>query len=137
MYSLIHKVYAASGGESDPQRLSARLQVLRRGQAAIQAPAELWLSLGLPRLGSGERSVGLSLEEQRLLEALARHGGVLPRGQLEALLWNDHQDAHPARLHRLAANVRRKLGEVGAEQTLETLRGFGYRLNQPLALREH
>ncbi|CAE6811898.1 hypothetical protein R69658_05439 [Paraburkholderia aspalathi] len=28
MYSLIHKVYAASGGESDPKRLNRKLRLL-------------------------------------------------------------------------------------------------------------
>lgn len=122
--------------EVTPRELRARLQALLRLQTQTPAGEAPWLSLGLPLLGLGTRQVALNRDEQRLLEALARHGGVLDRPRLEEWLWGEPQETGPQRLQRLIAGTRRKLAALGQQETLETLRGSGYRLSRPLQLRE-
>ena len=118
--------------EVTPRELRARLQALLRLQAQPPAGEEPWLSLGLPLLGVGARLVTLNRDEQRLLEALTRHGGVLDRPWLEEWLWGAPQETGPQRLQRLIASTRRKLATLGLQEALETLRGSGYRLVRPL-----
>lgn len=122
--------------EVTPRELRARLQALLRLQGQPPADETPWLSPGFPLMGLGTRQVSLTRDEQRLLEALARHGGVLPREKLEEWLWGETQEAGPHRLQRLVGGARRKLALLGLEDSLETLRGSGYRLTRPLLLRE-
>ncbi|MDF3932553.1 winged helix-turn-helix domain-containing protein [Pseudomonas citronellolis] len=117
------------------RELHARVQALLRRQSATPPDDGAWLSLGLPMLGLGARQVALSRDEQRLLEVLARHGGVVPRAVLEELLWGEVQEAGAARLNRLAGATRRKLVQLGLPDELQAVRGLGYRLGMALELR--
>lgn len=123
-------------GDVTPRELRARLQALLRRQDQAPAGEAPWLSLGFPLMGLGPRQVSLNRDEQRLLETLTRHRGVLERAALEEWLWGEAQEAGPQRLQRLIGSARRKLAALGLEENLETLRGSGYRLTRPLLLRE-
>lgn len=75
----------------------------------------------------GETSVHLMPRSMQILEALLRDPGrVVPRQDLEALLWPDDEpgpDALRSQIHLL----RRALAQAGYEG-LETVHGVGYRL---------
>jgi two-component system, OmpR family, response regulator len=78
-------------------------------------------------LRRGERRVTLTPTEFRLMAALvARPDEVIRRAALIATAWPDGAIVHNNTLDAYMARIRRKLREVGADVTLETVRGVGY-----------
>lgn len=77
----------------------------------------------------GGRTTELTQKESALLEALIHKGGrVVSRGKLLDLMWEDHHFIDDNTLNVYIARVRKKLKELGADETVETVRGAGYRL---------
>jgi len=78
-------------------------------------------------LRHGERRVALTPTEFRLMAALvARRDEVMRRAALVATAWPDGAIVHDNTLDAYMARIRRKLREVRAEVTVETVRGVGY-----------
>lgn len=76
----------------------------------------------------GARPLSLGPTSRRLLEHLMRETArVVPRDELEYLIWGDHPPDHDAlRVHLHA--LRRELEHPGEPQLLHTTRGVGYRI---------
>ena len=74
--------------------------------------------------------VPLSSREFEIVRALAaRPGWVLSPSQLAAD--SDESDYSPESVSVLVSRIRHKLAEAGAADMVETVRGYGYRLNKP------
>jgi two-component system response regulator MprA len=75
------------------------------------------------------REVSLTPTEFRLVAALVAAAGVtVRRAALIAAAWPDGAIVHDNTLDAYVTRIRRKLRELGTAESLETLRGVGYRL---------
>ncbi|MEO0948981.1 MAG: response regulator transcription factor [Cyanobacteria bacterium J06641_5] len=89
----------------------------------------LTLDLNTRQVWVGDREVELSSREFMLLEAFLRHPGqALSRPQLLDRVWGYSYDPGSNVVDAHVRNLRKKLGK----ETIETVRGVGYRLgNNP------
>ncbi len=77
----------------------------------------------------GERSVDLSAREFALLAYLIRNAGrVLTRQQILDGVWGAEPDVYSNVVDLYISYLRRKLGDLGREGVLRTIRGVGYSL---------
>lgn len=113
--------------------LKARLDALaRRARGAVVDTvlrvADLVYDRDSREARRGARVLELGPIGRRLLEHLMRQTHrVVPRSELEYLLWGDEPPDHDAlRVHVYA--LRRELDQGGAPSLLHTMRGVGYRL---------
>ncbi len=113
--------------------LVARLRaLLRRG--APQRPAVL--SAGDLRLDPATRhceragqSISLTAREFALLEFLLRHAGeVVTKSEILEHVWDAYFDGDPNIVEVYVGYLRRKVDRPFNRQTIQTLRGAGYRL---------
>lgn len=120
-----------------PAEVLARVQALvrPRPRAALPPPSRLWLSPSRLMVGRGKRQQSLTVSEQRLLAMLASNPGAVSRQSIEQQLWGAGQAPKTALIERHVCNLRRKLAQLDCPQALQTLRGFGYSLAEPLVLR--
>lgn len=105
--------------------------LLRRGVPREPASAEFGLRLdpAAHAVRRGERIASLTPTEFRILAALCSSpGDVVRRGALTSAAWPDGAIVHANTLDTYIARLRRKLGEVGSEQHIDTVRGVGYAL---------
>jgi two-component system response regulator MprA len=102
--------------------------LLRRSPAgAARRTPDVLLDPAAHAVAAGDRRVGLTPTEFRLLAALAaRPGEVLRRAELVAAAWPYGAIVHDNTLDAYVARIRRKLRDVGASRALETVRGVGY-----------
>ena len=114
------------------QELLARVeaQLRRRGGAAAvretYADAFLTVDFAQRAVAVGGREVTLTPLEFRLLTAFVENPNqVLTHGQLLDLVWGDARSAGREQVKLYVGYLRRKLG---ADDLIETVRGFGYRL---------
>lgn len=80
-----------------------------------------------------DRSVQLSQREFAVLHCLSAHRGRPVRAdELLRVVWGDHRSGHRARqiLDVYVHQLRRKLGRLGLDGAIATVRGFGYALVQ-------
>jgi DNA-binding response OmpR family regulator len=128
--------FAAGGDDylSKPFHLAelvARLHVaLRRSSptAAVQT-GDLTLDPATHALDGPSRSERLTPTEFRLLACLlGRPGDVVRRGELLAAAWAHGSQVADNTLDQYISKLRRKLVDVGTNQTIETMRGIGYRV---------
>jgi len=120
--------------------LEARIQALLRlaGRQGAREPAADPLTVGVrARVASyAERRLELAPREHALLFLLARGAGrAVSRETICQHLWWDEDEPRPERVDLYVSRLRRKLAVLGAPNALHTLRGFGYRLQGPVALR--
>ncbi len=112
--------------------LVARLQVAvrRTGDPAAATSGDVRVDpAGHDVTGPGG-SVPLSPTEFRLLaRLLAEPRGVVRRNELVAAAWAHGSIVADNTLDQYVAKLRRKLAEVGTEQTIVTVRGVGYRVS--------
>ena len=114
--------------------LLVRVQALvRRGMPATSSSSAdgsgLILDPGNHAIVGEGTSVALTPTEFRLLATLASQPErVVRRRALVAAGWPDGAIVHNNTLDAYVARIRRKLREAGADATLETMRGVGYRL---------
>jgi DNA-binding response OmpR family regulator len=119
--------------------LLARLRALQRRAPTFQP--EL-LQLGRLRLDYGnnaiaiassagaERAVNLTAKEFQLLEYLMQHPDrTLTHDQIRNRIWSFDTESSSNVVAAQIRLLRRKLAEFGCEDAIETVRGFGYRLN--------
>ncbi|MBD8683697.1 response regulator transcription factor [Pseudomonas sp. CFBP 13719] len=120
-----------------PAEVLARLQALARPRprAATLPPSRLWLSPSRLMVGRGKRQQSLTVSEHRLLAMLASNPGAVSRQSIEQQLWGSGQASKTALIERHVCNLRRKLAQLDCPEALQTLRGFGYSLAEPLLLR--
>ena len=134
------KVAGLDGGADDYvtkpfrfEELLARVRArLRAGPAGGGAGGETELAAGpisldlrSRRARAGDEEVELTAREFTLLETFLRHPGqVLAREQLLSQVWGYDFDPGSNIVDVYVSNLRRKLGN----DTIETVRGMGYRL---------
>ena len=116
--------------------LKARIEALhRRARGAVARNvlrvAQLEYDLQAQRVMRAGRALSLSPTTRRLLEHLMRESHrVVPRTELEFLIWGDDPPEHDAlRVHLHA--LRREVDLPGDARLLHTVRGFGYRVCPP------
>jgi two-component system phosphate regulon response regulator PhoB len=116
-----------------PRELAARVKAILR-RSAPQEPTQqirrgkLFIDVGRHEVTYDRETVSLTATEFRILEFLAgRPGRVLSRDQIidgalsrDAAIFDRTIDVH-------VTAIRRKLGKGG--DMIETVRGFGYKLN--------
>ena len=116
-----------------PREVVARVRaVLRRAQGSVPLQGvltvgRLTLDLAAFEARCGDELLDLTAAELRLLAALAREEGhVRSRSELLAALGSLERGTDERAVDAHVKNLRRKLGACG--QSLETVRGVGYRL---------
>jgi two-component system, OmpR family, response regulator len=113
--------------------LLARLRVLcRRGTSprpAVLQAGDLRLDPATRRVTRGDVPLRLTPREYALLECLLRHPDqVLSKTELVQLVWDYAFDLDSNVVEVHMGNLRRKIDQPFGRQSLETVRGFGYRL---------
>lgn len=116
--------------------LEARLRaVLRRPGPRSESRMQLGnLSLGRDSRDVlvGARPVLLPKREMALLEELLRNAPrVVVKDHLEERLYSLSEAVTPNAVEALVSRLRRRLQVAGADTSIETLRGLGYRLAPP------
>ncbi|MDZ7803272.1 response regulator transcription factor [Thiohalophilus sp.] len=116
----------------DLDELLARLRAItRRREGRAQSRIELGsiqLDTAAHRLVIHGEEVSLSNKEYQLLEYLLTHAGnVIPRDRLESILYGWEGGVESNSLEVYIHNLRKKVGPG----TIKTIRGVGYRLEQP------
>jgi DNA-binding response OmpR family regulator len=112
--------------------LMARIRALIRRP---RGPVQMVVTAGGVTLDPSTRavdvaghSVPLTAKEFGFLELLMRQPGrVFTRAQITRSLWDQEFDAFSNVVDVHVKNVRRKLSEAGAHDSIETVRGAGYR----------
>ena len=137
----LEKVRALRGGADDyvtkpfgRQELLARVDsVLRRAPSKqvrdTYADRLLEVDFGERRVRAGGQDVELTPLEFRLLSAFVDHPGqLLAHEQLLELAWGGERGTSRDQVKLYVGYLRRKLASAGiAPETIETVRGFGYR----------
>jgi two-component system alkaline phosphatase synthesis response regulator PhoP len=121
--------------------LLARIQArLRRAPTGIALPAgsaetatiasgDLVLDRDTHAVRASRGEVALNPKEYDLLELLlSRPGHLFPRGEIVERVWHHRYTPASRSLDVHVRRLRAKLEEIGAEATLKTVRGVGYRL---------
>jgi DNA-binding response OmpR family regulator len=113
--------------------LTARLRALvRRPRGAVQMVLRsggVTLDPATRKVSVEGRPVPLTAKEYGFLELLMRQPGrVFTREQITRSLWDQDFDAYSNVVDVHLKNVRKKLAGAGVHDTIETLRGAGYRL---------
>jgi DNA-binding response OmpR family regulator len=137
----LEKVRALRGGADDyvtkpfgRQELLARVEtVLRRaprtGLRETYADRLLEVDFGDRRVRAGDRELELTPLEFRLLTAFVDHPNqLLSHDQLLEHAWGGERGSSRDQVKLYIGYLRRKLAAAGvAPETIETVRGFGYR----------
>ncbi|MEH3055437.1 MAG: response regulator transcription factor [Patulibacter minatonensis] len=118
--------------------LSARLRALgRRGpveQPLVLQVDDLHLDPATRRVWRGDTDIELSAKEFALLEVFMRRPGhVLDRAQLLDHAWDYHYENRSNVVDVYIRYLREKIDRPFGKDTLETVRGAGYRLRRPRA----
>jgi len=116
--------------------LLARLRALLRRDSSkkegILRVSDLSLDPAAQRVRWGDRTVELTTREYRILETLVRRPGwVVGREAIVESVWGfDYPDSSNL-IEVYIGRLRRKLSENGAPHLIQTVRGSGYRLQEP------
>jgi two-component system OmpR family response regulator len=117
------------------RELLARLRALMRRGAAerptVLEVGELQLDPASRRVWRGDAEISLSQKEFALLEALMRRAGqVLSRLDLLEAAWDQSYENRSNIVDAYVRRLRVKIDRPFRAQTLETVRGAGYRLRE-------
>lgn len=123
------------------EELLARLRALHRRAPTFQPDrlqvGNLRLDYGnnaitISNLEQKERSTSLTAKEFQLLEYLMQHPDLtLTHEQIRNRIWAFDSESASNVVAAQIRLLRKKLAESGCENLIETVRGFGYRLNSP------
>jgi DNA-binding response OmpR family regulator len=121
------------------EELLARLRALHRRAPTFQPErlqvGQLRLDYGnnavcINNPGGQEQSISLTAKEFQLLEYLMQHPDwTLTHDQIRNRIWTLDTESASNVVAAQIRLLRKKLAEFGRENTIETIRGFGYRLN--------
>ncbi|MBE3556873.1 MAG: response regulator transcription factor [Firmicutes bacterium] len=117
--------------------LLARLRALERRAHPPTSPGNAGMAVGPFLIDEAQRQVSidgqvrsLSAKELVLLATLARHPGrVFSRSELLEQVWGYDADVSEKEVDVYCHYLRKKLRPFGADKMIESVRGFGYRLN--------
>jgi two-component system OmpR family response regulator len=123
------------------EELSARLRALaRRGpveRPVILAAGDLRFDPAIRRATRGDVEIDLSTTERALLEAFLRHRGqVLDRDQLLAQAWDPRNEHRSNVVDVYVRYLREKVDRPFGVESIETVRGTGYRLRADGGLKQ-
>lgn len=116
------------------QELLARLRVLARRKQEISAQSgcafgDICLNPYTLSLYCGSQSFKLTLKESQLLEMLMdARGGVISKDRIIEKVWGFDSDAEDRHVEVYISFLRKKLKALGADTSIETVRGMGYAL---------
>jgi DNA-binding response OmpR family regulator len=119
--------------------LLARLRALQR-RAQVFQPEQLQVgnlrldydnnAIAVTNVWGAERSIGLTAKEFQLLEYLMQHPDrTLTHDQIRNRVWAFDSESASNVVAAQIRLLRKKLAEFDCENAIETVRGFGYRLN--------
>jgi DNA-binding response OmpR family regulator len=115
--------------------LLARIRALSRrfldptGDSFELRVGDLVMDLRAHTARRGDSPLELSATEWKLLEYMMRHPGQsLTRGQILDYVWSFECDVQPTLVDVYISYLRAKLRRPGLPDTVETVRGVGYRL---------
>jgi two-component system, OmpR family, response regulator len=140
--SLEDRVTGLDGGADDYlvkpfafAELLARIRALVRRGTVERPPVievgDLKLDPGSRQVWRGETEIDLSSKEFTLLETFMRHAGyVLSRSQLLEQAWEYDFEHRSNVVEVYVRYLRRKIDLPFGRQTIETVRGAGYRLRK-------
>lgn len=119
------------------QELIARLRaLLRRPEAALPPVyriADLELDTATRVARRAGRTIELTTKEFMVLEYMMRNAGrVLTREQISEHAWDANYDPFSNVIDVYVARLRRKVDQPGESQLIETIRGAGYRMAEPV-----
>jgi two-component system OmpR family response regulator len=114
--------------------LVARLRaLLRRTSGGLPVPVEagdLRIDEARHRCWRGDDEVSLTAREFAVLEQLVRRcGEVVSKAQLLDAVWDYTFEGDPNIVEVYIRRLRRKVDEPFGRQSIETVRGVGYRIN--------
>jgi DNA-binding response OmpR family regulator len=121
------------------EELLARLRALQR-RAQVFQPERLQVgnlrldydnnAIAITNPQGIEHSIGLTAKEFQLLEYLMQHPDrTLTHDQIRNRVWAFDSESTSNVVAAQIRLLRKKLAEFGCENAIETVRGFGYRLN--------
>jgi DNA-binding response OmpR family regulator len=121
------------------EELLARLRALQR-RAQVFQPERLQVgnlrldydnnAIAITNLQGTEQGIGLTAKEFQLLEYLMQHPDrTLTHDQIRNRVWAFDSESASNVVAAQIRLLRKKLAEFGCENAIETMRGFGYRLN--------
>ena len=113
--------------------LVARLRALmRRGapeRPVVLAAGDLTLDPARRRVARGDVEISVTPREFGLLEFLLRHrGDVVSKTEILAGVWDSAYEGDPNVVEVYVSYLRRKVDAPFGRQSIETIRGMGYRL---------
>jgi len=113
--------------------LVARLRALmRRGapeRPVVLAAGDLTLDPARRRVARGDAEISVTPREFGLLEFLLRHrGDVVSKTEILAGVWDSAYEGDPNVVEVYVSYLRRKVDAPFGRQSIETVRGMGYRL---------
>jgi len=113
--------------------LTARLRALQRRGAperpTVLTAGDLSLDPARRRAARGDTVLTLTPREYGVLEFLLRNKGtVLSKAQILAAVWDAHYDGDDNIVEVYIGYLRRKIDTPFGRQSIETMRGMGYRL---------
>lgn len=114
----------------NPREVVARAQALLRRSFQWNSPADPGLGLDEAAFDAFWQGhpLGLTAVEFRLLQALCQlPGRVLNRSQLLDAIYQDHRIINDRTIDSHVKNLRRKLTQAGAADTIESVYGVGYK----------
>jgi len=99
---------------------------LRRGSLVMDIKAH--------SVRRAENAIDLTKKEWDLLEFFMRHPGqVLSRQEILDYVWSYESNVQPEMVDVYISYLRQKLNLDGRKNPIETVRGFGYRLDETIA----
>ena len=116
------------------QELLARLRVLARRKQEISVQSgyafgDILLNPYTLSLFCANQSLKLTLKESQLLEMLMDgRGGVISKERIIEKVWGFDSDAEDRHVEVYISFLRKKLKALGANTSIETVRGMGYAL---------
>jgi len=113
--------------------LTARLRALQRRGAperpTVLTAGDLSLDPARRRAARGDTVLTLTPREYGVLEFLLRNKGtVLSKAQILAAVWDAHYDGDDNIVEVYIGYLRRKIDTPFGRQSIDTVRGMGYRL---------
>jgi DNA-binding response OmpR family regulator len=119
---------------SFPVLLARVRALLRRTAGRDPAPVsvgDLRIDPGARRAWRGDVEVTLTAREFDVLEYLVRRAGqALSKDEILAGVWDYDFDGDPNIVEVYVGRLRRKVDEPFRTRTIETVRGFGYRMSE-------